>query len=194
MLPLDLQPIKLRLLKWDDQIWDLRCHYDALCLSACLHPSLHQQSHRANPACLLPKSYFSLCVWVRVCVCACACSVSPCRRLHCSPATGTDVCFPGQRWMYHSAVLSDLLWADCKCTDTTFWVTVSGRAGRLDDCVRFWEATSSVAWMRFCKEIRSDLALTLEPEMQEKKIWNSLLFVNMWRRVSLIWFILIRKG
>lgn len=69
--------------------------------------------------------------------------------------------------MYHSAVLSDLLWADCKCTDTTFWVTVSGRAGRLDDCVRFWEATSSVAWMRFCKEIRSDLALTLEPEMQE---------------------------
>lgn len=69
--------------------------------------------------------------------------------------------------MYHSAVLSDLLWADFKCTDRTFWVTVRGRAGWLDDCACFLEATSSVARMRFCKEVRSDLVLTLEPEMRE---------------------------
>lgn len=90
-LPLDLQPVNFRIFRMKSSDLNLvswRCF-----LSACLHPSLCEQSHCTNPACLLLKSYFPLCVGV----CVCVRFVFPCWCLRRSSAKGYRRVFPGSR-------------------------------------------------------------------------------------------------
>lgn len=82
-------------------------------------------SKKRNPACLLLKSLCCVCVCVCMCACECVCSLFSsllvsslflCGRKHPPPPPHPT---PGQRWMYHSRALSDLLWTGVHYTELT---------------------------------------------------------------------------
>lgn len=146
-LPLDLQPIDFRIfrMKWSDfNLVSWRC-FVSVCLSAS-PPSTNKATAQTLHVCYRSPSFLYVCVCASeragVCVLFFRVGVfaAPLRR-------DTDACFPGQGWMYHSAVLSDLLWAAFKCTAMTFLLFFGHcerACQRLDDLCAFVKGSSQV--------------------------------------------------
>lgn len=64
-----------------------------VCLLVCTLPSTTRATAPTPHVCYPGPTFLCACVSACVHLCTCVCSVSPCRRLHCSPARGTGL-FP----------------------------------------------------------------------------------------------------